>query len=143
MNRTPKSKAAIQKNRQYWSDNRNSAGFKLPWKEACYPICLEEAKGGTLWDIDGNKYVDIAGSFGVNFLGHSHPAVISEVHRQLAKGFALGAQNALAGEVAKLICEFTGNDRCACVAAPLHSRTGCAGLPDEVCSTRTEASSMR
>ena len=143
MNRTPKSKAAIQKNRQYWSDNRNSAGFKLPWKEACYPICLEEAKGGTLWDIDGNKHVDIAGSFGVNFLGHSHPAVISEVHRQLAKGFALGAQNALAGEVAKLICEFTGNDRCACVAAPLHSRLGCAGLPDEVCSTRTEASSMR
>jgi len=111
--RTPKSKAAIQNNRQYWSDNRNSAGFKLPWKEACYQICLEEAKGGILWDIDGNKYVDIAGSFGVNFLGHSHPAVINEVNRQLAKGFALGAQNELAGEVAKLICEFTGNDRCA------------------------------
>jgi len=63
-------------------------------------------------DLDGNRYVDIASSFGANFLGHSHPAPLSEVHRQLAKGFALGMQNDLASEAARLICELTGNERC-------------------------------
>jgi len=111
--RTPRSKAAIQKNRQWWADNRNATGFRMPWKEACYQICLQRSQAGLLWDLDGNRYVDIASSFGANFLGHSHPAPLSEVHRQLAKGFALGMQNDLASEAARLICELTGNERCA------------------------------
>jgi glutamate-1-semialdehyde aminotransferase len=105
---TPTSKDAIQRNRRFWCDNRNSANFRLPFKESCYPVCFSKAKGPYFWDLDGNRYVDIAMGFGVNFMGHSHPVVVEAIEKQMRLGFALGPQCALAGEVAKLICELTG-----------------------------------
>src|SRR3970040_1959702 len=36
----------------------------------------------TLWDTDGNEYVDCGASFGVGNLGHCHPAVGESIDRQ-------------------------------------------------------------
>ena len=36
----------------------------------------------TLWDADGNEYVDCGASFGVGNLGHCHPAVVEAIERQ-------------------------------------------------------------
>jgi len=36
----------------------------------------------TLWDTDGNEYVDCGASFGVGNLGHCHPAVVEAIERQ-------------------------------------------------------------
>ena len=38
--------------------------------------------GATLWDEDGNEYVDCGASFGVGNLGHCHPAVVEAIERQ-------------------------------------------------------------
>src|SRR5215467_7761077 len=47
------------------------------------PLFFQSAKGSRLTDVDGNSYIDYALAWGPLILGHSHPAVISSVHRQL------------------------------------------------------------
>lgn len=48
-----------------------------------YPIYAKRAKGGYLWDLDGNKYIDYMLCFGPLILGHGHPKVMEAVKAQL------------------------------------------------------------
>jgi amino acid adenylation domain-containing protein len=95
------------------SDNRASAGFRFSTKEMVYPIVGERAKGAYLWDVDGNRYVDISMGFGANLFGHAPDFVESALRDEIARGFALGPQARLAGEVSDLVCGLTGADRVA------------------------------
>ena len=49
------------------------------------PMGLNQAKGATVEDVDGNIYIDFFGGAGVMNVGHSHPDVIDAVTRQLGK----------------------------------------------------------
>lgn len=40
-----------------------------------YTIVLERGFGSNLFDVDGNRYVDLAAGFGSVLLGHGHPAI--------------------------------------------------------------------
>lgn len=111
--RTPKSKALTQANRAHLADARTVAGFRLPWKELVYPIVVERSAGSRVWDVDGNEFLDIAMGFGVSLFGHAPRFVTEAVHAQLAHGYEIGPQTALAGEVAALISELTGMERVA------------------------------
>lgn len=67
------------KNRDYsnlWSQNL-MANYSLP------SITLVKGKGSIVYDADGKKYVDMLGGIATNILGHSHPAVVSAVSRQI------------------------------------------------------------
>jgi acetylornithine aminotransferase len=44
---------------------------------------LVRGVGVHVWDIDGNRYVDLLGGIAVNALGHAHPAIIKAVTEQL------------------------------------------------------------
>jgi len=46
------------------------------------PIFWERASGANVWDVDGNRFVDLTGGFGVANAGHSHPRVVAAVERQ-------------------------------------------------------------
>jgi acetylornithine aminotransferase len=46
-------------------------------------ITLVKGKGSIVFDADGKKYVDMLGGIATNILGHSHPAVVSAVSRQI------------------------------------------------------------
>jgi 4-aminobutyrate aminotransferase/(S)-3-amino-2-methylpropionate transaminase len=48
-----------------------------------HPIVIEKGKGAEVWDVEGNRYLDFVGGIGVLNVGHSHPAVINAVTRQL------------------------------------------------------------
>ncbi|MCL4180305.1 MAG: amino acid adenylation domain-containing protein [Verrucomicrobia bacterium] len=109
--RTPKSKEYTQLHRERFADPRAVAGFKPNWKEMVYPIVSERSSGAHIWDIDGNRWVDVTLGFGVALLGHSPKFITEAVKAQLDLGVEIGPQSALAGEVAELICEFTGMDR--------------------------------
>jgi len=37
------------------------------------PVFWERALGANLWDVDGNRYVDLTAAFGVANVGHAHP----------------------------------------------------------------------
>lgn len=109
--RTPRSKAKTQEYRQVLADPRVVAGFRVQWKEMVYPIITDRSRGSHLWDIDGNEYVDILNGFGPIMLGHRPDYVEKAIEKQLHEGFEIGPQTLLAGEVAKALCEMTGNER--------------------------------
>ena len=109
--RTPTSKQMTQSSRKRLADPRAVAGFRPQWKEMVYPIVTDRARGSRLWDVDGNEYIDIVNGYGCIMFGHSPDFVVEAAHQQLERGVAIGPQSALAGEVAALICELTGNER--------------------------------
>ena len=39
------------------------------------PLFIERGEGPYLFDVDGNRYVDLVCSWGVCILGHAHPVV--------------------------------------------------------------------
>jgi 4-aminobutyrate aminotransferase/(S)-3-amino-2-methylpropionate transaminase len=42
----------------------------------CSPIVLASGKGSNLYDVDGNRYVDLIAGFGALLLGHSPSTVL-------------------------------------------------------------------
>lgn len=59
-----------------WSQNLMS-NYAVP------SITLVNGKGSIVFDADGKKYIDMLGGIATNILGHSHPAVVSAVNRQI------------------------------------------------------------
>ncbi len=109
--RTPLSKSTTQQDRAVLADPRTVAGFRQEWKELAYPVVASRAKGSKLWDIDGNEYVDLVNGFGQTMFGHSPDFVTAAIIAQIHEGFPIGPQTRLAGEVASLVSEMTGDER--------------------------------
>jgi amino acid adenylation domain-containing protein len=93
------------------ADPRAAAGFRPEWKELVYPLICDRSSGSRVWDIDGNEYIDLVNGYGPTAFGHSPDFVVEAIKEQLDKGFATGPQAELAGEVAALFTEMTGNER--------------------------------
>ena len=111
--RTAKSKSFTQEHRKVLADPRVVSGFRPQWKEMVYSIVTDRSKGSRIWDIDGNEYIDLVNGFGPIMLGHRPDFVEKAIEAQLHEGFETGPQTPLAGEVAKMFCEMTGNERMA------------------------------
>jgi acetylornithine/N-succinyldiaminopimelate aminotransferase len=47
-------------------------------------LVLVRGEGCYVWDIDGNRYLDLLGGIAVNALGHAHPALVEAVTDQLS-----------------------------------------------------------
>ncbi len=109
--RTPESKRMTAQYRPVLADPRAAAGFRPEWKDLVYPVVSDGASGSRIYDVDGNSYIDLVNGYGQTFFGHAAPFVVEAVNAQLAKGFAIGPQSALAGKVAALFSEMTGNER--------------------------------
>ena len=50
-----------------------------------FPICLERGAGSTVWDIEGNEYLDLFPGWGCNLLGHCPEPVVQAVQEQVAR----------------------------------------------------------
>ncbi|WP_201756638.1 polyketide synthase [Corallococcus silvisoli] len=111
--KTQGSKRSAQENRGQLSDPRVVTGFRPLLKELIYPLAVNRSKGSRLWDVDGNEYLDALNGFGSVMFGHAPDFITQAVHKQVDDGYELGPMHPLAGEVAKLVCEFTGADRAA------------------------------
>lgn len=109
--RNPTSKAMTQNARARLADPRTAAGFRPAWKEAVFPIVAASSKGSRIRDVDGNEYVDVVSGYGQTAFGHAPDFVTDAIAEQLAKGFAIGPQSPLAGEVAEDIGQMTGHER--------------------------------
>jgi glutamate-1-semialdehyde 2,1-aminomutase len=72
-----------------------------------YSIHVSRAKGPRKWDVDGNEYIDYFGGHGAMLLGHSHPAVIEAVKKQIELGTHYGSSHELEVRWAELVCELT------------------------------------
>jgi 4-aminobutyrate aminotransferase-like enzyme len=49
------------------------------------PIFWERAAGANVWDVDGNRFVDLGGAFAVANVGHAHPRVVRAVQEQAGR----------------------------------------------------------
>ena len=47
-------------------------------------LILVRGEGVTVWDSEGNRYVDLLSGLGVNNIGHCHPRVVEAIQRQAA-----------------------------------------------------------
>ena len=56
-----------------------------------FPIYVDHAAGGRKWTVEGKELVDYWSGHGALLLGHSHPAVVEAVQRQMAKATHPGA----------------------------------------------------
>ncbi len=49
-----------------------------------YPVTLVRGRGTTVWDAEGNAYLDFAGGIAAIPIGHSHPSWVNAVAEQAA-----------------------------------------------------------
>ncbi|HWA60543.1 MAG TPA: aminotransferase class III-fold pyridoxal phosphate-dependent enzyme [Caulobacteraceae bacterium] len=56
---------------------------------ADFPQFFSRAKGGRLWDVDGNEYVDLMCAYGPNLLGYGFEPVEEAAAAQQARGDAM------------------------------------------------------
>jgi glutamate-1-semialdehyde 2,1-aminomutase len=76
------------------------------------PVFMSHADGSKIYDVDGNEYIDLVGSYGPMILGHNHPIVLDAVKEAIEKGFTFGASTLGEIELAELICDnFKGIDK--------------------------------
>lgn len=79
--RNPKSKAAFERAEHLFGRvpmtwmNKKAGGF---------PIYFDRAVGNTIWDIDGNQYIDFALGDTGSMAGHSAPAVVDAIVNQVS-----------------------------------------------------------
>jgi len=50
-----------------------------------YPFVMDHGKGSYLWDVDGNKFIDLMSGIAVNSTGHAHPEVVKAIQDQAEK----------------------------------------------------------
>ena len=56
-------------------------------------VVVREGRGGRIWDVSGNEYVDFLLSSGPMLLGHAHPEVNKAVIEQIERGSSFFANN--------------------------------------------------
>jgi len=52
---------------------------------------MARGEGPWIWDVDGNRYLDLVGSWGPLILGHRPAPVLTALHGQLERGWTFGA----------------------------------------------------
>ena len=69
------------------------------------PFFASKGSGSYLWDVDGNKYVDLVASLAAVTLGYGDPEINKAVRKQLKKGVSLSLSSKLETEVAEKIID--------------------------------------
>jgi glutamate-1-semialdehyde 2,1-aminomutase len=87
---------------------------------------VTRADGAYLWDEDGNRYLDMFGSWGPMILGHAYPPAVEAIQQAAARGASFGASHAGEGDLAELVMRcfpsverlrFTSSGTEACMSA--------------------------
>ncbi len=68
------------------------------------PYFVTRGEGSSVWDADGNQYIDYVQSYGASILGHAHPKVVEAVRRAAGDGTSFGAPTEREVLLAEEIC---------------------------------------
>jgi ornithine--oxo-acid transaminase len=77
------------------------------------PVVIERGEGVWVWDVDGNRYMDMLSAYSALNQGHRHPAIIGAAKAQL-ETLTLTSRafhNDQMGPFLKRLCEATGFER--------------------------------
>ena len=76
------------------------------------PVVLERGEGSWVWDVEGNRYLDMLSSYSAVNQGHRHPAIIAAAREQLDR-LTLTSRafhNDRMGPFLRELCEASGFD---------------------------------
>ena len=104
--RTPLERELLEKAAQYLPGS-STGNTNYPDE---YKFLVREGKGGRVWDVSGNEYVDWLMGSGPMILGHAHPAVTEAVLSAVGRGSTF----------------FTTNDQAVLLAEELVQAVPCA-----------------
>jgi len=102
---------SMSKSSKLWDDAKEllPGGVNSPVRSGnvvgIQPPIIVRANGAHIYDVDGNRYIDLVNSWGALILGHRPLTVMNAVRRQLRKGTSYGATSTLEIELAKRIRE--------------------------------------
>ena len=69
------------------------------------PLFISHGDGAYIFDVDGNRYIDMCSSWGPLILGHAHPEVLDAVQEVMADGTTFGAPTELEVMFAETLTE--------------------------------------
>ncbi|WP_260703317.1 glutamate-1-semialdehyde 2,1-aminomutase [Edaphobacter flagellatus] len=69
------------------------------------PPFVTRAEGAYLYDEDGNRYVDMFGSWGPMILGHAFPPVVEAIREAAGRSASFGASTAAEADLALMVQE--------------------------------------
>jgi glutamate-1-semialdehyde 2,1-aminomutase len=69
------------------------------------PLFAAKVKGPHLWDVDGNKYIDLVSSLAAITLGYNDPGVNKAVSKQLKNAVGMSLPAVLEADVSELLVE--------------------------------------
>jgi len=70
-----------------------------------YPIYAARGQGATLWDVDGNRFLDWILAYGIIVLGYCDPDVDAAAIGEIRQGFAFPLTRPVQNELAELLVE--------------------------------------
>ena len=70
------------------------------------PLFIAEAKGAYLTDVDGQRYVDLVGTWGPAILGHARQEVVSAICDAAQRGTSFGAPTEAEVTMAEVVQDF-------------------------------------
>lgn len=107
----PKSKENIMKYQAHFVDQRRTLHLIKDLKNMHFQITYKAAEGAYIYDVDGNKYIDISGDMGVNIFGHKPPFIVNAVKEALDRGIPLSGYSETIQKATELFCKITGHQR--------------------------------
>ena len=69
-----------------------------------HPVVIQRAQGSSMWDVDGNVFIDYNMGYGSLLAGHSHPLMVEAIKRQVSEGTLFVTPAPLNEEVAAELC---------------------------------------
>jgi len=71
-------------------------------------IYVDRGKGGKVWDVDGNEYIDLRMGYGPVFLGHGDARVDDYVNERMRRGVSFSLTSEDEVEAMELLKQLTG-----------------------------------
>ncbi len=78
---------------------------------APHPLYFNRADGPTVWDIDGNSYIDLGMGNGAVMLGHNNPAIREAANQAMASGLSAGLEAETSIRAAELFLSLVRTER--------------------------------
>lgn len=89
-----------------------------------YPSAIVRSIGCKVWTVDRQEMLDMICGLGAAILGHSHPAVVEAVEKQLRDGMIASLSHVMEAEVSEKFCAAVGHEMIRWVSTGSESCTG-------------------
>jgi len=99
----PKSQAAFESEAKYLAPGTQSVALYSR-------LCIDRGQGALLFDVDGNRYIDLLAGVGVASLGYAHPKYVAALQQQVARVHVGSFTSEARAALVKLLADLAPGD---------------------------------